>query len=375
MRVESTVRMENQPISICLIGGIYGKGKEYRSTVTSTPETVLESGLKARNHRVFGFGHRASVNLRDIDIVHVHHLGLGAIKIASGTSTLPFVYTSHDGPAMAGLSNGVSQSLARQFVLSRADAVVALTNTEAEFQQKMYDLRGAAHVVIPNGVDTKVFRYGRKNRAGNGGPWELLYVGQLIREKQVGVLLHAMAILPPHIQLTLVFQTDSLLKSLKQLSKNLGIEQRVRFAGAKRSKELNDIYQSSDVLVLPSSAESLPSVVSEALVCGTPVVATDVGGIRDQISGFGRLVAPGDPNALAKAIRSVLESYATFAARGESMSRYAINRFSIETMVDQHVHLYRSLLEKKSAPRRTHLSQRPLNITAHLAASLLCKTS
>jgi glycosyltransferase involved in cell wall biosynthesis len=366
--------MENQPISICLIGGIYGKGNEYRSTVTITPETVLESGLKARNHRVVALGHRATLDLRDVDIVHVHHLGMGAINAASDTSSLRFVYTSHDGPAMAGLSNGISQRLARQFVLSRADAVVALSNREAAFQRTMYDLEGAAHVTIPNGIDTNVFRYGRKNRAGNGSPWRLLYVGQLIREKQVDVLLHAIAMLPSNIRLTLVFQTDSLLESLKHLSKNLGIEQQVRFIGAKRPEELNDIYQSSDLLVLPSSAESLPSVVSEALVCGTPVVATDVGGIRDQISGYGQLVDPGDPTALAEAIRSVLRSYSSFVVRGEAMSRYARNRFSIETMVDQHVLLYRSLLEKKSAPRRNRLSQRPLNITAHLAASLLCKT-
>jgi glycosyltransferase involved in cell wall biosynthesis len=367
--------MENRPISICLIGGIYGKGDDYRSTVTTTPETVLEAGLKARNHRVVALGHRASVDLRDIDIVHVHHLGIGAIKVASDTSPLPFVYTSHDGPAMAGLSNGMSQRLARQFVLSRADAVVALTNREAAFQRKMYDLRRAKHVIIPNGIDTSVFRYGRKNRAGKGGPWELLYVGQLIREKQVCVLMHAIALLPVNIQLTLVFQTDSLLESLKQLSKDLGIEQRVRFLGAKRPEELNDIYQTSDLLVLPSSAESLPSVVSEAMVCGTPVVATDVGGIKDQISGYGRLVNPGDHTALAEAIGSVLKNYSSFVARGELMSRYARNRFSIETMVDQHILLYRSLLEKKSAPRRARLFQRPINITAHLAVSLLCKTS
>ena len=77
--------------------------------------------------------------------------------------------------------------------MSRADAVVALSKAEANFQQRNYQLAGAMHTVIPNGIDATNYTYARNNAAGKGRPWQLLYVGQLIALKNVDVLLRALA--------------------------------------------------------------------------------------------------------------------------------------------------------------------------------------
>jgi len=365
---------EQRPLTICLIGGIYGKNGAYRATIRMTPETVLESGLKGRGHRVVTLGHRDTVDFGDVDIFHVHHLGLAALRIASHDSGAAFVYTSHDGPAMAGLPAGFSRRLAAQFVMSRADAVVALSEAESAFQRKTYSLDGAAHVVISNGIASDVYTYGRSNPAGQGRPWRLLCVAQLVKLKRVDLLVRALALLPADLELDLVYQTDPLKPELEKLAEEGGLKERVHFLGPKSPSELCGLYQSADLFVLPSAAESLPSVIVEAMLCGTPVVATDVGGIRGQLGGYGVLVQPGCMEELAAAIRRVLEHYGEFAEKSEAMSRYAQQRFSIETMVERHLELYRSLLEKKGSPRRNRLLLRPLNIAAKIGVSLLCKT-
>ena len=366
--------LREESLSVCLIGGIYGKDNAYRAKVKITPETVLEKGLKARGHRVVTLGHRCASELDTFDIIHVHHLGYAAIRAAISNSKGAFVYTSHDPLAMSGMLERPHR-LAAKFVMSRADAVIALSPTEVTFQSRTYPLMGAVHRVIPNGIDTKNYRYSRKDRAHKGKQWKLLFVGQLIEQKGVNRLLEALALLPRNIELQLAFHVDALWDELERLTRKLGLEDRVQFLGRKSPEELSTLYQQSDVFVLPSLGEALPSVITEAMICGIPIVATDVGGVKDQLGPYGVVVPPGRTEELATAIRYVLAHYEEFSNASEQMSRYAQQRFSIDAMVESHLELYRSLLQKKEPRRRQGPSRIPLNVAARLAVRFLCKTS
>src|ERR1035437_5331901 len=112
-------------MKIALVGGIYGKDESFRRKLQVTPETILEHGLVARGHEVATFSHYASVDARQFNLVHVHHLSYGATRVAADNSDSAFVYTSLDGAAMANLSTRLSIQIASGFVMSRADAVVA----------------------------------------------------------------------------------------------------------------------------------------------------------------------------------------------------------------------------------------------------------
>jgi glycosyltransferase involved in cell wall biosynthesis len=379
--VERIPGVDRESMSICLVGGIYDKGSDYRSMVKATPETILERGLRERGHRVLTQGHHGRINFQDslqnnsraIDIIHIHHLGVAGLAAATDSSTAAFVYTSHDGPAMAGLSKGIFNRLASQFIMTRADAVVALSQAESEFQRRNYSLQGAIHAVIPNGIDTENFQYLRNNGAGRGQPWQVLFVGQLVEIKEVDRLIRALALLPRNIELLLAFHVDTLRGRLEQLARQLGLQNHVHFLGSKTPDELKTLYQHADLFVLPSVGEALPSVITEAMLCGTPVVATDVGGIRDQLGGYGMLVPPRKTEALARAIGDVLAHYDEFKARGAEMSEYAMQRFSIQAMVESHIDLYGSLLKKKTVRRRNLPTKLPMNFAANLAARTLCK--
>lgn len=357
---------------IALVGGIYGKDDRFPSAARCTPETTLEASLKARGHSVETFSHYARLDGRSFDVIHVHHLSYGAMRAAADTSNAAFVFTSHDGPALTGLRVSHSRQLASQFVMRRADAVVALSQAERDFQRRCYPLGGAVLAVIPNGIDPEIFSYRQRDARERGQAWRLLYVGQLIETKNVDVLMRALAHLPCSVELDLAYHNPALQVPLRSLAASLGLLGRIRFLGAKAPSELAALYQQADLFVLPSGAEALPSAISEAMLCGAPVVATDVGGIREQLSGYGLLVQPGNPAELAAAIGNVLDHYEHFADRGEEMSRSARDRFSVDAMADRHVELYADLLGGKG-PRRRHAALRtPLAAMTKMGVSLLC---
>ena len=360
-------------MKIALVGGIYCKSDEFRRKLQVTPETILERGFRERGHEVATYGHYKCVNSTRFDIVHVHHLSYGAARMALDSGSAAFAYTSHDPFAMVGQLN-VFRRRAARFVMSRADAVVALSVLESDFQERSYPLSGAAHPVIPNGVYEGSYHYGRKNNRARNGPWHLLYVGQLAAQKNVDVLLRALAQLTQRVELSLIYHNSTLEDSLRTLVSELGLQGRAQFLGARSPQELAAEYQNADLFVLPSSAEALPSVITEAMLCGTPVVATDVGGVREQLAGYGVCVGPGDPAALASAISCVLDNYDRFVAQGEAASVYASERFSVDHMVDHHLELYTDLLARRG-PRRRHSAMRvPIDAILRTGVSVICAT-
>jgi len=360
-------------MKIALVGGIYGKDEAFRRKLQVTPETLLEKGFIDRGHGVSTFGHYSAINGNQFDVVHVHHLSYGSIQAATDNTSVPFVYTSHDPLAMTGML-GQHRRIAAHFVASRADAVVALSKAEADFQKRNYPLAGALHTVIPNGIDVTNYAFARHNAASKRSPWRLLYAGQLIPMKNVDVLLRAVARIIQPIEIQLVYHNSSLEVPLRRLASQLGISDRVYFLGSKSPRELATMYQRADVFVLPSAGEALPSVVTEAMLCGTPVIATDVGGIREQLGGYGVCVPPGRPDELAAAISYVFDHYRQFAAQSEDASGYARERFSIKNMVDRHLELYANLLDR-NVPRRRHRALRvPVNAVLKMGVSLICAT-
>ena len=97
--------------------------------------------------------------------------------------------------------------------------------------------------------------------------------------------------------------------SLRGLAARLGLGSAVVFAGPRSQAELADWYRAADVTVLPSLSEGIPNVLLESLACGTPFVASDVGGVREIDGGpTCDLVPPGQPAPLAAALERQLRN-------------------------------------------------------------------
>jgi glycosyltransferase involved in cell wall biosynthesis len=146
-------------------------------------------------------------------------------------------------------------------------------------------------LVIPNGVDVAKFYPVPKEEARKklGVPHKrvLLSVGHLVPEKGFDLILQALKLLveewhEEHLYLV-VIGDGRLRKELEQMVAGLNLEAQVSFVGNVPHQELHLWYSAADLFCLASSREGWPNVLLESLACGTPVVATDVGGIPEII--------------------------------------------------------------------------------------------
>ena len=166
--------------------------------------------------------------------------------------------------------------------------------------------------VIPNGINFELFRPIDKNlcREALDLPIDkkiVLYVGNLEKVKGVDVLIDAMQYLDKDVYL--VIAGDGRLKhTLKSKVKNLKLEENIVFVGSKPHQDMPFWINASDIFCLPSRNEGCPNVVLEALSCGTPVVATRVGGVPDIIESdeVGLLVEPASSDKLSAALKLAL---------------------------------------------------------------------
>ncbi|HEV7500607.1 MAG TPA: glycosyltransferase [Vicinamibacteria bacterium] len=198
--------------------------------------------------------------------------------------------------------------------LQSADAVLAVG---ADVRQRIGELGIPLERVhlFARGVDENVFspgdRAGARARLGLPPDPLLLWVGRMVPVKGLDVLIDACVRLkrgPLGFRLYLVGD-GPLRQSLMARVKAEGLEEQVRFAGPVPHEQLGDWYRAADLTVLPSRSEGVPNVLLESLACGTPFVASRVGGV----AGLARnpeldLVPPEDPDALASAIVRALRS-------------------------------------------------------------------
>jgi len=165
--------------------------------------------------------------------------------------------------------------------------------------------------VIHNGVDTERFRPASPPRTGSETTCRLVAVAQLIPRKGLAVLIEALARLPPaprrRVQAE-IYGAGPERERLERLARDRGLAPVVRFQGLATHERLPDILAAADVFVLPSLQEGLPLSLLEALACGLPAVAADVGGVATVLrhEANGLLVPPADPEALRAALERLL---------------------------------------------------------------------
>jgi glycosyltransferase involved in cell wall biosynthesis len=174
----------------------------------------------------------------------------------------------------------------------------------------------------------------------------LLFVGLLVRRKGVHVLLEAMAraALPPDVTLQVAGDGPER-AALEALAAGSRLRGRVEFLGFRA--DVPALLAGADAFVLPSAMEQQPLVLIEALGAGKPVVATDVGGVAEMVTGAGIVVPPGDAAALARALEQLTtaDDATPWGARAAAIAR---ERFSVGTALHRHLTLYTELLGESS---------------------------
>lgn len=213
--------------------------------------------------------------------------------------------------------------------IERADALVVVSEAMARSAQAQFGAPADRVHTIVNGFNRSVFRLQDRQqaRATLGLPAAgklVVYVGRFVEAKGLIELLDAFAQLSAEdadVRLALI--GDGVMAAqLPALLRERGLSERVLLPGGMEPLQVARWISAADLLTLPSWSEGYPNVVVEALACGTPVVATDVGGTREILrEGRGLLVPPRDAVALRGALAEALRRHWNREAIAASMAR------------------------------------------------------
>jgi glycosyltransferase involved in cell wall biosynthesis len=235
--------------------------------------------------------------------------------------------------------------------LQRADAYVTLTR-EIEAELIEFGLGKVPFHRIPNGVDAAAFSPAPAEerdalRAAAGLPRGKIvcaFVGRLTRQKRPDVLLEAWSRCKTS-RMHLVFVGDGpLRRGLEQQSSRLPSTSSVTFTGP--AKDMPAVIRAMDIVVIPSEAEGMSNAMLEAMACGLPVVATDVGGVREVLGNDGKagvIVPAGSSEALAEAMVALATSARLRAEVGAAARSVIEDRYDMRRVAAQHVSLYEEL--------------------------------
>ena len=202
-----------------------------------------------------------------------------------------------------------------------------------------YALPPSAVPVVGNGIDLDAFR-GPQRRGLRGAGARLLCVARLAPAKNHALLLQTVALLRESgrdVSLTLV--GDGPLRGrLEELARELGISERVRFAG--RRTDTPAFYRDCDLFVLLSDYEGMPMSIIEAMASGLPVVATRAGGVGELVDdGVSGALVEADAAAAAEAIAAICDDPALYARLSAGAVRTS-SRYSATAMMEKYVGLY-----------------------------------
>ena len=295
------------------------------------------------------------------DLVHSHYWLSGRIGVILARHwDVPHLVSFHTlaeikQRARVGERESEQRTRGEKRVIQSANSIVAFSQHERDAMIRFYDAPEEKIEVIPCGVDAQLFSpsdHGlAKRKLGLEGSSVVLFVGRLEPIKGVEILLEAVAQLEDMGSVkTLIIggnleEHDQEMERLQSIGQELGISNKVDFVGRLDQEELPIYYNAADICVVPSYYESFGLVALEAMACGTPVIASRVGGlptfIKDGLTGY--LVESRCPEPFTDRLEILLSSPRIRMAMGEA-SRKAALAMGWSSVVESLIESYTSLV-------------------------------
>jgi glycogen synthase len=298
------------------------------------------------------------------DVVHTHtwYVGLGGM-LTQAIHDLPLVVTLHSleplRPWKADqLGTGYAVSTwAERLAVERAERVIAVSAQMRADILSHFQVAPERVVVIHNGVDADAFRRTEARevlaRHQVREPY-VLFVGRISEQKGIFQLLEAARALPDEVSLVLCASSPDTSELAARLQAAVAGRPRVQWINAMLPvSEVVQLYSHAAVFACPSIYEPFGLINLEAMACGTPVVASRVGGIPEVVvdGETGWLVPPGDPAALAEALRVSLADPTRARRMGEAGRRRVEAHFSWDRIAEHTLAVYRDAIAAKAAAR------------------------
>ncbi len=281
---------------------------------------------------------------REIDVIHTHYLRENyiALQAKGKLSGLRVIYTYH-----ILTENSAVQKLCNRILSLRQDAAVANCSAGAVRLVQNGVPKKKVRLVY-NAVEPELWRESGSSLRDELGVGEetflFLFAARLVEGKGHAWLLDSVKKLKACAQrpFRLVLAGDGPLRgALEQNAEQLGLADTVTFLGFR--SDMANLYHGADLTLCPSESETLSLLLLESLACGTPALATDVGGIPDILStehDCGAMVPYGDTQALVAAMNRVMEDRDTLKRWGANAPRVIEEKFSVRTQCRNMLALY-----------------------------------
>jgi glycosyltransferase involved in cell wall biosynthesis len=244
-----------------------------------------------------------------------------------------------------------------RWIWRRASRVVAVCESLGRLALRTDP--GLRYSVIPNGVDLSRFRPSARARSRHPKKVRCLAVARLVERKGVADLIRAIASLERGRYELEIVGSGPDEHRLKELTRQLGMSHEVIFAGSVDRAVIPGRYRDADIFALAPSEEAFGNVFAEALASGLPIVGSTVGGIPEVVehgkNGF--LVPPGEPKALAAAIRYLADHPETRIQIGRWNRAQAEANLSWARVTTRYLSVYNGVLRR--APVRAPLAELP----------------
>ncbi|MBL8100208.1 MAG: glycosyltransferase family 4 protein [Anaerolineales bacterium] len=278
--------------------------------------------------------------------------------LAAKSLHIPSVVTLHTIPENEeGLKSNIHLILENFILRNFIDRVVSVSEETQRFYLRTAKLSNKKSCVIYNGIDVNKYSVNASDHSQVLKEFDipptavvLTTVAVLREPKGIQYMIQAMPALVnanPQIYY-LIVGGGEYFESLQNEVKNLGVDKNVRFAGAR--KDIPSILSASDLFVLPTLTEALPTVLAEAMAANLPIVASRVGGVPEMIQDGinGKLIEPANPEILAAVCLEMLNDRQSLRQMGIAGGKIAEEKFNIKSQVQQLQDLYNQLMLQKT---------------------------
>ena len=280
------------------------------------------------------------------DVIHAQHIWL--LSWIAARTGVPYVVTAH-GTDLMGYQQGARFRKYAEEAAAGAKRIITISNDNDELVKELFPGCADKTVFMKNGYDPERFYPEPMTKAKFRSMFDLtlpgyfvLFAGKLAHFKGVDVLIDAARLYEgecPDEILTLIAGEGELADQLRKQAEGYRLRG-VHFLGHLDVSQLRGLYSTANVCVMPSRREPFGLVAIEALACGTPVIATNQGGLPDIINNdVGALVEVDDAFGLSAAISHELYR-PDREQRGRQAAKYALDNYTQDSLMDTLIDIY-----------------------------------